>query len=354
MTEYEKLVKKIEEHAKAVENFNTMLAKANSTLDIDGLKRKEEHNKLVRESSKKELVPLPANKDITNNYCYDNVFNLISVDNDNKQLSIADISTFMKYEKKSNKQYNKCSNINDFITTAYKPLSIAIIKSMYCGLRKKKDGDFIPSANYNAIHQIVENGYNDNLIDDIAQEIALVLIENKEELQKDKNGYYTFDNSDIVLKCYRAINKFLYSYKTRNELKHVSICGWNDDTKEDISLKNDSLEWRLHIINTDYNRKTKEDVAQLVYDILDKISHNEKPFIYEKCKKVFSGMLTGLSLKEISKKYAISINSVTKYKNIILNTYFSIKDDKEEQIILSVSKYNINNSKLVNVNKKLK
>ena len=354
----DKQLKAIEEHNKSVEDFLTSRAESRRNIDVmqviadrEHAKKQALYNKLFNSA---DLIKntLPTNDDIHKEYCYNDIFNVTTINND-KQLSVADISAFMKYEKKHIAEYSKYNDLDGFISYVFKPLSIAIIKSMYKGMRRKKDGDYIPSANYNAIHQIVENGYNDNLTDDIAQEIALVLVENKEDIQKDKDGFYTFDNSDIVLKCYRAINKFLYSYKTRNELKHVSICGWNEDTDTDITLRNGSIEWKMYILHADYNRKTKEDIIQITKDVLAEISHNEKPFIYEKCKIVMYGMLNGLLLKDISKKYDISIHSVTKYKNIILNAYNTLFKEYRYNKPLSVSKYNIDNNKLVNVNKVL-
>ena len=247
------------------------------------------------------------------------------------------------------KQYN---NIESFINDTYKPLSIGIINKMYSGLRRKKDGSYIPHCNYGAVKDIINNHYNDNIMDDIYTICYMTLWINRDNITCE-NGYYnigalTTDKEYIyynektqeneVLKncnscylaCYKAISKWLYNQATKHEKRNiVSIEIENNDNEfvvDSMAFKQGLLNHTLS--NSDDSKKVVKRVNETIKEVLEIVRYTEKYHIYQKCYDVMYLMTKGYNQKTIAEKLNMSDTSIRKYQNILCHVYHVLNDKK--------------------------
>lgn len=267
-------------------------------------------------------------QDLTDNMTY-----RIEID---KKVSVGYSVEYLKKEYLE-KQYE---SIESYINDTYKPLTIGIINSMYSGMRKKKDGSYIPLVNYESVKTIVNNHFVDNLTDDLFNTTYMTLWINKEYIQCD-NNYYSIGNitNDIVYKrydtklndfidisncnslylaCYKAVSSLLYNQKTKHDKKCIMSLYDTDNKETEYTV--DSYAFKQAIMDKT-TEKAMNNVNTICKNVMDYIKAMEKPFIYHKCYKVMVELQKGLLLKDIAKNLNYSINSVTKYRNIIVNAY---------------------------------
>lgn len=238
----------------------------------------------------------------------------------------------------------KYDNIIDYINDTYIYLSIGIIKKMYTGMRQKKDGSYIPLVNYESVKNIIHNHFMDNLTDDIFNTCYMTLWINKDNVVCE-DGYYNtgkitndiiykmYDNktgkiedikncNSVYLACYKSISKLLYNMQTKHDKKCIMSLY---DTKN----MNDEKEYEYTLDSKEYKQAMLEKTEEKVLNNVDTICNNtleyikamEKPFIYEKCVMVMNELKKGALLKDIAKNLDMSKNSVTKYRNIIIDAY---------------------------------
>lgn len=291
-----------------------------------------------------------------------NIDNIIDcLINDKNQLVITTTDTMITgYVKKEVvKSYDNIvyNDMEQFINDYYSQITFSIVKSMY---NSKK------SLNYNAVSSIVENGYNDNLLDDLKQCVLITLWHNLKSvkeysfnnLRDDIEKCYYWDNKscDFVLlengslwlACYRSVGHLLYDSKVSDTLiQHTKTITKKDGTKEKIkwyeprkialetyTTNNKDEQSKVYTLDTwqykeylanEYNTKaTTKDVVK-IWDIIDNvlkyiISH-EKVKVYNGCKTILYGLLNGEKLTKIN---GISINTKTKYYKIIQNAYYEL------------------------------
>ena len=288
-----------------------------------------------------------------------NINNIIDCTiNDKNQLVITTnqkvITGYVKKEIIKNYDNVVYSNMEQFINDYYSQITFSIVKSMY---NSKK------SLNYNAVSSIVENGYNDNLLDDLKQCVLITLWYNLKSVNeysfnnlrdKIEKCYYwnnkscdfvLLENGSLWLACYRAIGHLLYDSKISDTLiQHTKTITKEDGTKEKIKWYEprkiafetydeneqskfytlDTWQYKEYLTN-EYNTKATNNDVVNIWDIIDNvlayiISH-EKIKIYNGCKVVLYGLLNGEKITKIS---GISINTKTKYYRIIQNAYYEL------------------------------
>lgn len=252
------------------------------------------------------------------------------------------------------------NTINSFVDRYYSVITIAIIKSMYNSNK---------SLNYNAVRSIVENGYNDSLIDDLKQCVYITLWENlkavdtynfKQLRENVDNCVYwsnptlsftSFDNGSLWLACYRSVSTYLYHTNTKDtynrhsktiideagnkkrvewlEPRKISFEHYDTNNKDESPklLTIDTYAYR-HYLSQDYNRDATNNEVIAVWDILDRvlayILKTEKIKIYNGCKEVLNGLMNGDKMKDISLNTGLSSTTVTKYYNILKNAYYEL------------------------------
>lgn len=215
-----------------------------------------------------------------------------------------------------------------FITDTYINLTKGLVHTMAVGVIKKvnKQGtiSYLPHSTYKAAAQIVNSGYNDQIFEDLTQEVFITLWENRDSIKYNENTC-TFDISGLTLECYRTIRRYLYNNKTKIDNTTIDIIDYDENNDECITMAVNTLDYRRYAI-TNYNNEcnTYNELLTICGLVLDYIRIHEKSFICDKCKIVLTGLLKGMSNKEISKNYNISINSITKYRNILNNAYYEV------------------------------
>lgn len=233
-----------------------------------------------------------------------------------------------------------------YITKYYKDITRRIVWKMYTAARRNKDGHTMTDSNgnsvshvcYNSMKTIVENGFNDSIFDDITQEIALVLLSNLNEIEYNPIDNYCMSFSrSLWYEMFSAIQRYLYRNKERQYKKEYAIVGYtenDDDTTTDILTTTDRQAYKEMIIN-DYYTDNYNTLENVIYSVSSYIDTHEKPFIAEKCKKMIPYLVQGYTMKEIATMCGFSINSVTKYRNILAFAYKAINAPtiKEERAI---------------------
>lgn len=223
----------------------------------------------------------------------------------------------------NNKEYDS-TDIDTFIIDNYVNMTKGIIKGMTTKVFKLKNGDYTVSPCYESAKNIVNRGYNDTIFPDLCQEVALIMLENKDNIIYD-NDTKSFDCKDIALDCYKAVQTYLYRNKQRVDNKEVSIIGYDESGDECVSIAVNSIDFRRYAVK-EYNEITTdyESMLTICHSVLYDINRTQKPFIAEKCKKVLVGLMSGLTVNEIHLKYDIPLRSISNYRNILSDTFYKL------------------------------
>lgn len=223
----------------------------------------------------------------------------------------------------NNKEYDS-TDIDTFIIDNYVNMTKGIVKGMTTKVFKLKNGSYTVSPCYESAKNIVNRGYNDTIFPDLCQEVALIMLENKDSIIYD-NDTKSFDCKDIALDCYKAVQRYLYRNKQRVDNKEVSIIGYDESGEECVSIAVNSIDFRRYAVK-EYNETTTdyESMLTICHSVLYDINRVQKPFIAEKCKKVLVGLMSGLTVNEIHLKYDISLRSISSYRNILSDTFYKL------------------------------
>ena len=213
-------------------------------------------------------------------------------------------NTFFKEYK--NVVYN---TFDEWLTNEYIHLTMCVIKTKA----------YKQAISYAV--EIINNRYDDLLFEDISQEIALKLWENKTILNDVKTTNDFFNNhSDILIDCFKVSDNYAYRNKTRHDSRKLALPSYGKDTD------NENLQEFIYtsLIYTD-NINFMLDIEKSINSY---IKTTEKSFISSKCEKVLHMLLFGYSRKQIASKTGYNKVSITKYHKIIKNAYDMLYNGK--------------------------
>lgn len=241
--------------------------------------------------------------------------------------STHDINSTMEYLQTLNKQlyYDKIfsdskfypsktyNSVNDFITDNYICITKGIVKKLAL------------KCNVAFCFEIVNKNYNDNIFEDLAQEVAIILLENKDKIIVNNDN--TYDLQNVILSCFRTVNNYGYKNKTRVDNTQVSIIGYDEESNNDISIAINTRSYLDYCSNVAYNDmfidNSYKHFITIIRVVKSYIELTQKPFISEKCQNVLNLLIKGYKKKDIAIELDISVNSVTKYHNIIKDAFYN-------------------------------
>ena len=204
---------------------------------------------------------------------------------------------------------------NDFICKEYENITKGLIKSMAlkCNVKFAQD--------------IVNKGYyGDVFFYDLCQEVAMVLLDNIDNIEVENNNYIV--TGDVKIKCLRALNNYGYANKTRVSNTEVAIIDYDEKNNNDISIAINTRAYKDYCSNVAYNDMFIDDSYKhfitIIRTIKSYIELTEKGYISEKCQKVLDLLIKGYKHKNICEELDITHPTLRKYKNIIQNAYITL------------------------------
>lgn len=241
-------------------------------------------------------------------------------------------------------------SVVDYLNNSYVGITCGIIKSMYNFIRVINNNTIKLSVCYEACKNIVNNHYiNDPIFEDLCQETYIFLFENMGRIVLDETHENSYNNLYFSLKyiwldTYKNLRKYLYNQSQKQLNKNTSYesifidSGIPQEHEKSYTLDNNiRVETIVSTRSNDYKKYSFEtlelnyNVDKLLSNIFIFLYNNDsdyKPFMKSKIGCVFYGLASGMTLKEVSQEFNISINSVTKYKKMLVSAWENYKNNR--------------------------
>ena len=230
----------------------------------------------------------------------------------------------------------------EFITSNYETITKGFIKALAL------------KCNVGFCIEIINKGYyGDTLFDDLCQEVALCLLENKDKITLNENNVWCIPD-DIKIACLRSINNYGYRNKTRVDKTQVAIVDYDEKTGDSVTIAINTRAYTEYCLKQ-YNNMSLDEINSF-YDIIDivklYIAFNQKNKISIVCNKIIDLLIQGYKKKDIVVILDISKPTLVKYCNIIQNAYYEcykkpvIHNDKIDRNIMSYINFKFNGKAL--------